>query len=225
MFQKNILSSNENIRQEISNLFSASQSPECSKTILSSKVPIYVFLRPNTFNISLDYSRPSLFFSAGTGLSPFLSYLKLRKIENKKAKILLFHGSRNQDLIVGKRSLIDSFYNDQTKDELSLFIALSRQKTDVEIDKTLENCCLTFGRVPDAMKNNIKIIENLIKSSISKNEDDNETLLPLSIYICGGKSFENDVKNMLKLICEQEQSLHEDFYKKSLLDCVKVDQW
>lgn len=85
---------------------------------------LYVFPSPNKLFFIKDETRPLLLVSLGTGISPFIFYLRTMK---EKRRIIMFHGVRNKESFIYKNE-IDIFIKEKKVE--NVFVSYSREENE-----------------------------------------------------------------------------------------------
>ncbi|KAJ3122200.1 hypothetical protein HK100_012084 [Physocladia obscura] len=145
-----------------------------AEMIVPPVVPI--FLKKNTtFRPPADASVPIILIAAGTGITPFLSFLQAREQQQDRGKAILFHGRRFADIEGGDRiygAEIDGYLSTGT---LTRFVEVASREQLVEGVKYVQDAVLRDGAA---------VWEML---SGTKNE------AAACVYVCGGVEMARDV--------------------------------
>lgn len=149
---------------------------------------IRCFLRPSTFRLPEDTSKPIIMIGPGTGIAPMRALLQERQYQKQKSSVgpsILYFGC--------KHATVDYLY----KDELSQF---QKEGVLTELHEAFSRDQASKVYVQHLMKKNSKKTWELI------DEDG------AYVYVCGGMSMGQDVCEVLReIIVEGKKSSGEEF--------------
>ncbi|XP_021921277.1 methionine synthase reductase-like isoform X2 [Zootermopsis nevadensis] len=155
------------------------------------KVPLY--LRKSTgFNLPTDPSVPIILIGPGTGVAPFMGFLRHRQAKQRRSselvfgEVWLFFGCRFEDKDFLYRSELEKYIEDGILTHL--FVSFSREKRG-------EN-------VPHYVQDNIKLCgRRFVKQVFEKSS---------SIYVCGdAKNMGKDVLDAIVSVIQNEKDIEE----------------
>lgn len=145
---------------------------------------VRVFVRPSTFRLPVDVSRPVLMIGPGTGIAPMRAFLQERAEQKKKnsnvGKNILYFGCKREDQDFIYRDELEAFRECGVLDELH--VAFSRQ-SDQKV---------------------------YVQHLLDKNSQDTWRLIDgegAYVYVCGAVKMGHDVSETIKKIVQTEGNM------------------
>jgi len=159
-----------------------------SSYLIKGDAPVRITKAPaRYFHLPKNSQIPILMFAAGTGISPFMGFINVRKLENPSAKNWLFYSVQDSQSFYHAEEL-ENALRDETLD-LSVIFSRAKDYDTVIFDKST-------NRLKQGKRYKGKHVDELIK----ENADAISELIVQHnayIYICGNTGFAGAVRKSL----------------------------